>query len=131
MNKSITRIVSLILIAAVVTLALYALGVIAGDGTSKARDKDYAEFTFTGNLRNGLFTGYGVMSFATGERYSGNFAAGRFDGEGTFSCASNDWSFYGIFQEGQITGGVIRTDGDAIAFERGETADALTGRAWR
>ena len=118
-------------IAVVVLFACFALGVFDGEGVSAVRDKDYDEFTFSGNLRSGRFTGFGSISFRDGQSYSGNFALGRFDGEGTMYGPPQAWSFDGFFREGRIGSGVFNDrDGVSIVYERGETADILHGDLW-
>jgi hypothetical protein len=119
------------LVAAVVLSACFALGFFDGEGVSEVRDKDYTGFTYTGGLRNGRFTGYGSMVFQDGERYSGNFAAGRFDGTGRLACLTGNWNFNGVFQEGRVNSGTFYDHaGESVAYERGETADTLTGYTW-
>jgi hypothetical protein len=132
MKKILSASLSIALIVSVALLSLYALGVLGGDGISRVDVKDYTEFTFTGDLRNGRFTGYGSMTFPDGVQYSGNFAAGRFDGEGILSYAVSNWTFTGVFQEGRAVGGIFRDPaGETVAYERGETGDALEGIVWR
>ena len=118
-------------VTAIALFACFALGVFDGEGISTVHEKDYEEFTFSGNLRNGRFTGIGSMSFQDGQRYSGNFALGRFEGEGTMYSPLPAWSFNGFFQEGRIGSGVFHDQDDmSVAYERGETADTLIGNTW-
>jgi len=86
------------------------------------KTKNYTEFTFTGSLRDGRFTDHGSVLFPGGEQYNGNFAVGRFDGEGTLYCETNNWNFSGVFREGQFSGGSFHIDGgEPVAYERGDT----------
>jgi hypothetical protein len=127
-----TDIVKIIsVIAVIVFFASFALGAFDGDGVSVVHDKDYDEFTFSGNLRNGRFTGYGSMYFQGGERYSGSFTLGRFDGEGAMHCPLLAWNFDGFFDEGRVGSGIFQDiEGEAITYERGEIADTLISSTW-
>lgn len=128
--KSVCSVIAFVLAAAV--SAGFALGVFDGDGISRVQDRDYDEFIFAGSLRNGRFTGYGSMLFLSGERYSGNFSAGRFHGEGRLYCSAENWNFDGIFQEGRATAGTFYDyTGQTVAYERGENADSFTGYTWK
>jgi hypothetical protein len=132
MGKIISVSIPLALFASVVVLAFFALGILGGDAISSVYDKDYADFTYTGNLRSGRFTGYGSMRFQSGEQYRGNFALGRFNGEGTLYCEVNNWSFAGVFLEGLVSSGTFHNyGGETIAYERGETTDYLTSYRWQ
>jgi hypothetical protein len=132
MGKLKSAVISLFLIAGVGLLACFALGLFDGDGVTKVRERDYSEFTFTGNLRNGRFTGNGSMFFQDGARYSGGFSAGRFSGNGTLYDTDGIWNFSGVFQDGQANGGTFYPyGGENTTYERGETADILTGYRWK
>jgi hypothetical protein len=131
MREATAACISFGFLAVAVLFACFALGLFDGDGVSRVRDKDYDEFTFTGDLRNGRFTGYGSMHFQDGELYIGNFAVGRFNGEGTLYCSVNNWNFNGVFTEGRVSSGEFQRDeGEKVEYERGETADTLIGAAW-
>jgi len=118
-------------VAAVLLLACYALGFFDGGSVTRVRDRDYDLFTFTGDLINGRFTGFGTMTFQEGEKFNGNFSVGRFNGEGTMISPNDNWTFHGFFQEGRIGGGTFfNSGGDTVLYTRGDTADALAGSEW-
>ena len=113
-------------------LACFSLGVFDGDGVVRVDGKDFSEFTFSGDLRDGVFCGPGLIYFNEGERFSGNFSDGRFDGMGAFYSAQNEWNFSGVFQSGEISGGTLHKNRDGlVTIERGDDADTLTGAVWQ
>jgi hypothetical protein len=122
---------AILLIVVVALLACFALGVFDGNSVSRVYDEDYNDFTFSGNLRNGRFTGHGSMEFQDGELFVGNFAAGRFDGKGTMYCADNKWSFDGYFRDGRVGSGEFQSQGgETVTYNRGETTDTLIAYTW-
>ena len=48
--------------------------------------------------------GNGLMVFANGDRYEGNWKKGDIDGEGTFTYATAGYSYSGNFKKGNIQG---------------------------
>ncbi|MCL2343661.1 MAG: hypothetical protein FWC62_07180 [Firmicutes bacterium] len=119
-KKWIAAAVTAALIAAAALCACFAFGLFDGRGVSEVSDKDYTEFTYSGELKNGRFDGYGTLGFQDGLRYTGNFADGRFSGKGEFSDAAKGWNFTGVFADGQVSGGVFRRgDGGTVTYTPG------------
>lgn len=118
--------------AAIALFACFSLGVFGGDGVLRVDNKDYNEFTFSGNLEDGHFSSYGTVYFQDGDRFSGNFTEGRFDGAGVFYATAGHWTFDGVFQNGRIGGGTLITgSGQPVTFERGQSGGTLTADTWR
>ena len=122
---------SFAVVAIIAVLACFALGAFDGDGVVTVDNKDFMEFTFSGDLRDGLFHGYGSVNFNDGERFSGEFYGGRFDGQGAFYSANDEWNLYGVFLSGELNIGKLNTDhGRAVTLERDAGSATLTGEAW-
>jgi hypothetical protein len=125
------KLLAFVIAAAITVLACFALGVFDGDGIVQVDAKDFEEFIFSGYLRGGLFDGPGSVYFYEGERFNGYFSGGRFNGRGAFFSANNEWSFSGVFQYGEISGGTLSTDsGEAVSLERSDAADMLVSDVW-
>ena len=63
---------------------------------------------FAGEMAAGLFTGTGTLTLPGGERYTGEFAAGQFQGQGVYTFANGD-RYVGEFQAGLMHGtGIFR-----------------------
>ena len=60
-----------------------------------------AKTTYSGHWKNGLFDGYGTISFSDGSSYVGYWKKGKYDGKGTFSHLSK-----GVYQSGYFENGV-------------------------
>jgi len=111
--------------------ACFSLGLFDGDGVVRVDGVDFTEFTFSGDLRDGLFHGPGTIYFLEGERFDGNFTDGRFDGKGEFFSAGGEWNFSGVFRSGSISGGTLNTDrGEAVTLQRSDSADTLISEVW-
>ena len=122
----------LLISATIVISAVYALGILDGDGIVRVEGKEFSEFTFSGNMRDGLFDGHGAIHFNDGERFLGNFTRGRFEGEGAFYGLPEFWNFDGYFHVGRIGSGTLQLDsGEVVALERNEATDTLIGNEWR
>jgi len=132
-------------IAAVVLLAAYALGLFDRDGVQYTNNMEFSsgEFSYTGSLKNGLFTGDGAINFEDGSSYIGGFSDGRFSGGGvyTFSGQGSEQnsgnsgvgvrSFEGTFQDGQVSGGTFYFgDSREIVFTRESGGGTFTGTSW-
>ncbi|MCL2699025.1 MAG: hypothetical protein FWE68_01805 [Defluviitaleaceae bacterium] len=123
-----------ILIAALALLTCFSFGVFDGDGVSKVQGKEYTGLTFSGDLKDGRFTGYGTIDFHDGDMYYGNFSEGRFDGDGTLHGVDNadGWRFNGAFEGGRVNSGTLQISLiEIVSFERGEAADYLNAQNWR
>ncbi|XP_073760473.1 MORN repeat-containing protein 4 isoform X2 [Callorhinus ursinus] len=58
---------------------------------------------YLGHFENGLFNGFGVLTFSDGSRYEGEFAQGKFNGVGVFIRHDN-MTFEGEFKNGRVDG---------------------------
>lgn len=73
--------------------------------------------SFEGNIdSNGLKTGLGVLKFADGTLYMGNFAEGKFSGLGTLTF-SNGARFEGEFRKGMMQGYGTYANADGMRFQ--------------
>jgi len=116
-------------VAVVVFFSAYGLGIIGGDEIKKEYEAEYSGFHYTGVLRNGRFTGNGMMDFDNGCYYYGGFSAGRFNGEGTYTD-SNNFIFEGYFKEGQVTDGIFKYYKNDISYSRGQIDDRFSNGKW-
>jgi hypothetical protein len=125
MKKCLHLFLWLSLPAAVVLLALYAMGLVGG-GAKAVERKEYTSegFVYTGTLFDGKFDGEGELTFSNGDTYKGGFSDGRMDGPGTYRAASG-WRYEGVFLQGEMTelgvlyaenGDVLRREEDIFAF---------------
>ena len=121
--------IAITVIAVVLFFAAYGLGLIGGDEIRSVHNEDFSEFYYSGDLRNGRFTGHGVINFTDGSYYYGNFTAGRFDGEGTYS-SKNGFSFSGKFIDNQIFVGSFIYPRTEIKYAWGKVDDDFSGEGW-
>jgi len=138
MKKTINLIFAMILIAVVVFFGLYAMGILGNDGVVQVDQMAYVSggFTFSGELKDGQFSGDGTINFQDGSRYRGEFDDGRFDGEGAFhnndGTDAGDWRFYGTFQNGRAASGTFYlNDGAEITFDRSQAENTVVSPAWQ
>jgi hypothetical protein len=111
----------------------------SGEGTMRWENGNI----YTGNWVNGIFAGYGVFTFASGDKYEGNFSNDKFHGKGTFiwkdgSSYTGDWANgvrtgYGVYRfsngdkyEGDFINGELNGQG-TITFADGQTNTGI----WR
>jgi len=137
-RKYINSILATILVAVVVFFGLYAMGMADNDGVVKVDQMEYVSggFAFSGELKNRQFSGDGTISFQDGSRYSGGFAAGRFDGIATFynnsGAEDGEWRFDGVFQDGKASGGTFYlNDGVEITVDRSQTESTIKSPVWQ
>ena len=72
--------------------------------------------SFTGVLREGRAEGYGVMNYASGSRYEGNFQRGRPEGRGIMTFATGA-RYDGNFQDGKRQGNGTYTRPDGARYQ--------------
>ena len=73
--------------------------------------------------------GNGLMVFANGDRYEGDWKKGDIDGEGTFTYAAAGYSYTGHFKKGNILGhGTFRFNNDNVM--EGDWTDMGTGTGY-
>ena len=136
MNRAVTSILTILLVAACAFLGLYATDVIGGDSISRVDEKEFdsGDFTFSGGIKNGLFDAYGSIAFDNGDIYNGDFTDGRFNGWGDYrhndNSHKNEWRFNGIFEDGQSEGGTFYLGSNTVRYEKDRTVDTLTGQTW-
>ncbi|GHU89885.1 hypothetical protein FACS1894202_08810 [Clostridia bacterium] len=133
MKKFFSGVVTVLAIAAVVFSACYAMGVFGKDNVTRVSGQAYSDgdFTYSGELRGGLFEGEGVLSFRNGDTFSGNFTGGRMSGRGVFR-GREGWSFEGDFADGAVNGGTFTLeDGSVDIYERENDADSFKSAGWR
>ena len=63
-----------------------------------------SNFHYTGGLKAGVPNGEGTLTYTNGDRYTGNFSDGKFQGKGNFISKSGKWQFSGNFSDGQADG---------------------------
>lgn len=80
-------------------------GLAEGDGTYYSKD---GNVIYQGNLKNGLFHGYGYYSFNS-TQYIGDFENGLPEGKGIYK-SPQDWSYEGYFKQGVFDGEGTVTD---------------------
>ena len=83
-------------------------------------------YTHTGGFSHGEETGYGVLEFHAGGKYSGNFKNGKRDGNGTY-VQSNQITYTGQWKDGKRHGSGEMTFGFNSLYEKyvGEFRDGL------
>ena len=138
MRRSATSFYTILLVTAVVLLALYAMGALDGAGILYVRNMEHnsGDFSFSGGVKDGLFSGSGMLSYANGAAFTVGFDEGRFSGDGAFYSGGggnrNDWHFYGAFSDGRTDGGTFYfADGYKVDFSRDQATVTLTGSSWR
>ena len=129
---------ALLVITAVAFLAIFAMLAFSGDSVSTVLSKEYGpgEFSYSGEIKGGLFEGNGTISFMDGAVYTGNFYNSRFFGDGVYykssSAGTYDWHFEGEFQEGRTGGGTFFfKDGSTIAVICDGSTVSLDGQPWQ
>jgi hypothetical protein len=133
-NKSL--IVTVLLVITVAALGVYATGIFQRDEAVHTENLKYPSggFTYSGDLVNGAFDGYGSVQFHEGGQYSGGFSAGRYSGDGTFTNSANlhdeRWFFSGTFGDGRINSGTFILQDDSVAYERNAAVTAIGNRKW-
>jgi len=113
MKSTFSQVTSITTVIVIILCAVYAMGIFGGENITHVRNVDYHDFTYTGNMVDGYFSGNGIIRFKNNDYYIGEFRGGRFDGEGTFIFA--DGTIYtGSFINGQADGegGFIIGGGD-------------------
>jgi hypothetical protein len=66
---------------------------------------------FSGDFANGLCEGFGVLTFPDNSKYEGAFGQGKFDGYGIYYRADG-MKFEGQYKAGQVLGGGLLTFAD-------------------
>jgi hypothetical protein len=138
-EKLLSSVIAVLLIAAIVLLGAYAIGGLASDHFMEADRGEYGSggLVYSGGLKNGLLNGLGELTFQDGNTYYGNFRNGRLNGEGLFSYMDDTggrlWRFDGLFQDGQAKSGKLYLDHDRsmIVYIYGSKTDTLVGQTWR
>jgi hypothetical protein len=124
MNKAKSTFLTILVMAFIVLLGLYAVGIFDFANISYARNQEYdGGLVYNGGLLEGRYSGYGSVSFEDGDNYNGWFKEGRFDGSGIYRHLGNEdnenWLFDGEFKEGQAVRGVFYfEDGYSVAYDR-------------
>ena len=137
MQKLMTPVLTALLALVFVYFGLYAAGKLGADKLSHVNHKEYAlgGFTYSGGLKNGLFSDYGAINFNTGDSYSGGFTKGRFEGNAIFNISAGTYKnvhFNGVFHEGQISSGTFYlNNGLAVIYEHDAAASMLNGQTWQ
>jgi len=62
--------------------------------------------TFSGDLANGLFAGWGMVTFENGDTYEGALSDGRFTGHGVYTSTAG-WRFEADFTQGKAEEGGV------------------------
>lgn len=108
------------LVLLLILFASYALGLRSGNNIQQIDHYELSDtILYSGQFRDGLFDGNGILDLGDGYRYEGGFVAGRFDGEGTLrfdgESPENSWRFEGVFKEGvAVSGDYIFGDGQVV-----------------
>ena len=108
-------------------LAFYALQDRVETTAGRAYGGD--EFTYAGTLRNGLFGGGGVVTFADGARLTGEFLKGHLSGSLAFVSAG-DWRFEGQFIDGRPGGAFELPGGVSATVSREDTVGFISPKGW-
>ncbi|GHU93675.1 hypothetical protein FACS1894208_03540 [Clostridia bacterium] len=133
MKKFFSGAVTVIAIAAVAFSACYAVGVFGTDNITRVSGQAYAggDFTYSGELLDGLFEGEGSLDFSNGDKFSGSFTGGRMSGNGVFR-GREGWSFEGDFADGEVSGGTFTLENGAVEiYERENDADSFESSGWK
>jgi len=138
MRKALTPILTALLIAAVALLGSYAMGVFDTDNIIQTSGTEYASgaFTYSGGIKDGLFSGDGTIDLKDGGLFTGSFDQGRFSGGGVYhsqeSAETIGWSFDGVFQHGRTESGTFHfSDGSAVVLDRNASITTLTSPNWQ
>ena len=138
MKKISALILTILFVFAVILFGLYAMGILDGDGIIHTDSAEFQSggFTFTGEMKDGLFEGDGTIVFNDGGVFTGAFSDGRFSGDGTFynngGADTSDWYYNGVFQNGRTDGGVFHSSGGTeIFFGRGSAGADIAAPKWQ
>ena len=138
MRKSVAWGLAVLFIIAIVFLGFYAMGVFDGDGVTYVGDLEdsLGEFTFSGGMKNGLFSGSGTIELKNGGVFIGEFDNGRFSGDGAYYHSGaetvDDWHFDGVFDSGRVSSGSFSPGGGAaVSVSRDSAAISLYGSGWQ
>ena len=137
MRRFMPSILTVIVIVSIALSACYALGLFGDGSLTSVENQEFLAggFTYSGEMKLGLFYGSGTIDFQNGEMLVGNFIDGRLDGEGVFYSNSEQpgaWRFSGLFGDCFIKSGTIYlADGETIAYTPGAETNALVGRDWQ
>ena len=117
-RKTIQTLSWLLLTAAVLLCALFALGAIGGRRSKNVHNRafniGYSSYVYSGDIQGGRFNGKGEIVFSDGSSYIGGFADGRFHGRGVFSSIDG-WRYEGFFSGGKMTGEGAFTGLDGVS----------------
>jgi len=138
-EKLLSSVIAVLLIAAVVLLGAYAIGGLSNDHFMVADKNEYGSggLVYSGGLKNGLLNGLGELTFQDGNTYHGSFRDGRLNGEGLYSYKDDTggpvWRFEGLFQDGRANSGrlYLSYDRSMIVYIYGSDTDTLVGQTWR
>lgn len=72
---------------------------------------------YRGDVRNGTFTGNGVLVYENNDRYEGQMRNGRPNGKGTFIDVTNNRRYVGDFRNGEFHGRGFYTFGNGSRYE--------------
>lgn len=72
---------------------------------------------YRGDVRNGTFTGNGILVYENNDRYEGQMVNGRPNGRGTFLDVANNNRYIGSFRNGEFSGRGIYTYGNGSRYE--------------
>jgi len=125
---------TVLLVAAIVLLALYSIGILDTGEYHFVDKMEYAEggFSFTGSLKDGYFNDNGIIVFNEGHTYNGGFTDGRFDGEAVYSDATDKWWLRGEFQSGRFSNGqLFLGDGLTVIYEIVQNTNTVISPTWQ
>ena len=138
MRKSVAGGLAVLLIVTIVVLGFYAMGMFDSNDVLYVNDLDYSigEFSFTGCMKDGLFSGPGTVTLKNGDVFTGDFNKGRFSGDGAYSfsgaAGTGSWRFDGVFDNGRVSSGVFYSaDGSMVTVSRNSTSVSLYGSVWQ
>ena len=138
MRKAAAPILSILIIAAIASLAMYAMGVLDGDGVAYVEGVKHAAggFMYNGEMREGLFDGDGEIVMDDGSVYQGGFAEGRFSGHGAYYRDSDTdpdyWHYVGEFEEGKTNKGTFYfPEGLPVFLRRDQDGVTVGAEDWQ
>ena len=138
MQKWTTPILAISLIFVVALLALFAMGVFDGEGRGVVSDVEYewGGFSFSGGVKDGLFSGDGAINLQDGDVFEGGFDEGRFSGNGAYyssgAMGTDAWYFSGEFKNGQTDSGAFYfSDGSNIVISRDGLVATIASLSWQ
>lgn len=92
----------------------------AGDWNAEGKRQGFGVLTFadgsrySGNFDAGMCEGHGVLTFRDGAKYEGEFASGKFHGYGIYN-RSDGMKFEGQFRDGNVHGSGLLTFSDGTS----------------